>query len=35
MKDPVKFIKDAYYNALDGNITYNGSTIPVYDEEVS
>jgi hypothetical protein len=33
MKDPVKFIKDAYFNALDGNITYNGSTIPVYDEE--
>lgn len=33
MKDQVKFIKDAYFNALDGNITYNGSTIPVYDEE--
>lgn len=33
MKDPVKFIKGAYFNALDGNITYNGSTIPVYDEE--
>lgn len=33
MKDPVKFIKDAYFNALDGMITYNGSTIPVYDEE--
>jgi len=33
MKDPVKFIKDAYFNALDGAITYNGSTIPVYDEE--
>lgn len=33
MKDPIKFIKDAYFNALDGNITYNGSTIPVYDEE--
>jgi hypothetical protein len=33
MKDPVKFIKDAYFNALDGVITYNGSTIPVYDEE--
>jgi len=33
MKDPVKFIKDAYFNALDGAITYNGSTILVYDEE--
>jgi len=33
MKDPVKFIKDAYFNALDGAITYNGSTIPIYDEE--
>jgi hypothetical protein len=33
MKDPVKFIKEAYFNALDGVITYNGSTIPVYDEE--
>jgi len=33
MKDPVKFIKEAYFNALDGVITYNGSTIPVYYEE--
>ena len=33
MKDPVKFIKEAYFNALDGAINYNGSTIPVYDEE--
>lgn len=33
MKDPVKFIKNAYFNALDGVITYNGSTIPIYDEE--
>jgi hypothetical protein len=33
MKDPIKFIKSAYYTALDGQITYNGSTIPVYDEE--
>lgn len=33
MKDPVKFIKDAYYNLLDGAVTYNGSPIPVYDEE--
>lgn len=33
MKDPVKFIKDAYYNLLKNNITYNGSIIDVYDEE--
>ena len=33
MKDPIKFIKSAYYTALNGQITYNGSTIPVYDEE--
>jgi hypothetical protein len=33
MKDPIKFIRNAYFTALDGNITYNGSTIPVYDEE--
>lgn len=33
MKDPVKFIKNAYYNALNNAITYNGSTITVYDEE--
>lgn len=33
MKDPIKFIKAAYFAALDGQITYNGSTIPVYDEE--
>lgn len=33
MKDPVKFIKDAYFNALNNAITYNGSTVPVYDEE--
>lgn len=33
MKDPIKFIKSAYFTALDGAISYNGSTIPVYDEE--
>jgi hypothetical protein len=33
MKDPIKFIRNAYFTALDGNITYNGSTIPIYDEE--
>lgn len=33
MKDPIKFIKAAYFTALENAITYNGSTIPVYDEE--
>lgn len=33
MKDPVKFIKDAYYTLLKDNVTYNGSIIAVYDEE--
>ena len=35
MKDPIKFIKSAYYTALDAAITYNGSTIPVYYEEAA
>lgn len=33
MKDPVKFIKDAYYTLLKDNVTYNGSIVAVYDEE--
>jgi hypothetical protein len=33
MKDGIKFIRDSYFNLLQGAITYNGSTIPVYDEE--
>lgn len=33
MKDPIKFIKSAYFTALDGAISYNASTIQVYDEE--
>jgi hypothetical protein len=33
MKDGIKFIRDSYFNLLEGNITYNGSVIPVYDEE--
>jgi hypothetical protein len=33
MKDSIKFIKAAYYSALNNQISYNGSTIPVYDEE--
>ena len=35
MKDPVKFIKDAYYTLLKDNVTYNGSIIDVYDEEAN
>lgn len=33
MKDPIKFIKAAYYTALNNQISYNGSIVPVYDEE--
>lgn len=33
MKDPVKFIKDAYLTLLNGNVSYNGSNVPAYDEE--
>jgi hypothetical protein len=33
MIDPVKELKDGYINLLTGAITYNGTTIPVYDEE--
>lgn len=35
MKDPVKYLKDAYYTLLNGNVTYNGSPISVYDEEAN
>jgi len=30
MKDPIKYIRQAMINALDGNISYNGSNVPVY-----
>jgi len=30
MKDPIRFIRQAIINALDGNISYNGSNVPVY-----
>ena len=33
MTDPVKPLKEAYINLLTGAIDYNGTTIPVYDEE--
>lgn len=31
MRLPSKLIQIAYYNALNGNITYNASNVPVYD----
>jgi hypothetical protein len=33
MKDPIKFVRNAYYELLDGAITYNGSPVSVYDEQ--
>lgn len=30
MKNASKAIRDAYYNALNGNITYNSNNVPVY-----
>ena len=30
MKDPIKYIRQAMINALNGNISYNGSNVPVY-----
>ena len=30
MKDQIKYIRQAMINALDGNISYNGSNVPVY-----
>ena len=32
MKDGIKFIKDAYYTLLTNAVTYNGTTIPVYED---
>ena len=31
MKNPFKYLIPAYYSALNGNITINGSVLPVYD----
>jgi len=31
MKLPTEELQKAYYTALNGNITYNGSNVPVYD----
>ena len=33
MKDTKKILRHAVFNALDGNITYEGNNIPVYDEK--
>ena len=33
MKDGIKFIRDSYFDLLQGAVSYNGTTIPVYDEE--
>lgn len=34
MRDTTSVFADAVYNALNGNVTYNGEVIPVYDEKV-
>jgi hypothetical protein len=31
MKLPNKLLQIAYYNALNGNVSYGGSTVPVFD----
>lgn len=33
MKDTKKILRHAVLNALDGNITYDGNNVPVYDEK--
>ena len=30
MKDPIKYIRQAMINALNGSISYNGANVPVY-----
>lgn len=30
MKDPIRFVRKAIIDALDGNITYNASVVPIY-----
>lgn len=34
-QDPERVYRKAVYNALDGNVTYNGTVVPVYDEFAS
>lgn len=33
MKDTKKILRQAVFDALDGNVTYDGNPIPVYDEK--
>jgi hypothetical protein len=33
MKDTKRILRQAIFNALDGQITLNGETVPVYDEK--
>lgn len=33
MKDTKKILRHAVFNALNGNITYDGNNVPVYDEK--
>lgn len=33
MKDNKKILRQAVFDALDGNVTYDGNPIPVYDEK--
>jgi len=33
MRDTKKILRHAVYNALSGNVTYDGNPIPVYDEK--
>lgn len=35
MKNPFKYLIPAYYNALNGQIVVNGTTLPVYDGMVA
>ena len=31
MKDPIRFIRQAIISALDGNVSFGGSNVPVYN----
>ena len=35
MKDPNLKIREAYYALINGNVTYNGDPVPIYDEMVA
>jgi len=34
-KDPERVFREGVYNALNGNVLYNGTAVPVYDEFAS